>query len=78
MDFHLSIKFVPDRNFTNVNITLEGRSEKLQMKERCDEILKQFPDLRTPCYESELSSLLSYNKAGSQHKNRRVTSYMHR
>ncbi len=42
MDFHLSIKFVPNRKFTNGNITLIGRRQKPKMKERCDEILRQY------------------------------------
>ena len=40
MNFHLSIKFIPDRKFTNGNITLIGRRKKLKMKEQCNEILK--------------------------------------
>ncbi len=42
MDFHLAIKFVPNRKFANGNVSLTGRREKLKMKERCDEILKQY------------------------------------
>ncbi len=42
MDFHFSIKFIPNRKFTNGNITLIGRRKKLKMKERCEEILKQY------------------------------------
>ena len=42
MNFHLSIKFIPNRKFTNGNITLIGRREKLKMKEQCDEMLKQY------------------------------------
>ncbi len=41
IDFHLFIKFIPNRKFTNGNITLLGRRKKLKMKEQCDEILKQ-------------------------------------
>ncbi len=42
MNFHLSIKFLPKRKFTNGNITLIGRMRKLKMKEQCDKILKQY------------------------------------
>ncbi len=39
MDFPLSIKLNPNRQFTNGNTR---RRKKLQMKEQCDEILKQY------------------------------------
>ncbi len=39
MNFNLSIKFIPNRKFTNGNITLIGRRKTLKIKEECDEIL---------------------------------------
>ncbi len=42
MNFHLSIKFIPNRKFTNGNISLIERRQKLKMKEQFDEILKQY------------------------------------
>ena len=42
MDLHLSIKFIPNRKFTNWNITLTGRKKKLKITEQWDEILKQY------------------------------------
>ena len=37
MEFHLSIKFIPNRKFTNGNVTLLGKKKTLKMKEQCDE-----------------------------------------
>ncbi len=43
MNFHLSIKSIPNRKFINGNITLVARRKKnFKMKEQCDEILKQY------------------------------------
>ena len=42
VDFHLSIKCISNRKFTNGNNTLIGIKKKLKMKEQCDEILKQY------------------------------------
>ncbi len=42
LNFHLSIKFIPNRKSINGNISLIGRRKKLEMKEQCDEMLKQY------------------------------------
>ncbi len=71
VDFHLSIKFVPNRKFTNGNITLTGRRKKLKMKERCDEILKQYGiflplKIRTPwlTYRTSLTKQYTCTEGG--------------
>ncbi len=72
MDFHLSIKFIPNRKFTNGNITLIGRRKKLKMKERFDEILKQYGILGCTDFSFPLKSEHSISVKPPTHPNPNV------